>query len=300
MAQLTMAQARSYVANLLDIDVSSGDGPTNVLNALNIAGRRVWEARPWFGREVDTVLFTVAPYTTGTATFTLASTAVVGVGTTWVAGMTGRKIALGIGSPWYRFTQTGATTGTIPTGGYAETTASGTTYSMFQDELDLPSTAETILAVNLFSARYRGGMKRATTAVLDDLYFVNPSLGVPYAWAPTLEVTGGIRRIRVTPIPDAIYRMRVRYVAAFTDLAAVGDLCVLGQNRERAWLLAACLEAQRVSDSKPVTNETEVQAAIQEAWIKEQATSPTVIRRTPLGSGAGGGGIFINDDRPFG
>ena len=58
MAQMSNDAARSYIANSLDIDVSAGDGPTNVLQAMNLGGLRVWEARPWFGRRVEADLST--------------------------------------------------------------------------------------------------------------------------------------------------------------------------------------------------------------------------------------------------
>lgn len=297
MAQLTNTQVRSYIGSLLDIDVSSGDGPTLVLAAMNQGGRRVWEARSWFGREVTADLFTVAPYATGTVALAQAGTTVTGTGTTWVTGMTGRKIAIpGIGSPWYRFTYVSGTSGTIPTGGYAETTVTASTYSIFQDELDLATTAETIKGVWLYSSLYQGRMLSRTETQMDD-NLVNPTTGVPATWAPVQSLTAGVRRLRVSPVPDAIYRLRVKYLSAFTDVAADSSTCVLGSNRERAWILASCLEAQRGGDAKAVTSEDEVQAAIEEAWIKEQAASPMIARRVPVGGRRGRGGFgYINDD----
>jgi len=94
------AQVRSYIAAMLDIDVASGDGPTLVLNAMNLGGRRVWESHSWYGREVTTDLALVAPYSTGTVAIAHGGTALTGTGTTWTEAMTGRKIAVGgIGNP---------------------------------------------------------------------------------------------------------------------------------------------------------------------------------------------------------
>jgi hypothetical protein len=296
---LTHAQAQVALASMLDLP-QTGDWATHLTNFLNRGGRRVWEARRWFGRDVSTIVFTAAPYRTGTATFTLAGTSVSGTGTTWTAAMTGRKIALATGSPWYIFTRSSDTAGTIPTGGYAEATATDSTYVIFADEYDLAATAETILDVSIFHSRMRGSMERMTEEAMDDLYFTNPTVGTPLLWAPTLSTTAGTRRFRVAPIPDAIYRLRVRYLAAYTDLSAAGDFCVLGANRERAWLLASALEAQRAGDSRPVTNDDEVQAAIEECWQKEQAQAPMVIRRSPVGGGGSRGVFYVNDDNVVG
>jgi len=202
--------------------------------------------------------------------------------------MSGRKIAVGgIGQPWYRFTQTAATTGTIPTGGYAEATVTASTYSIFDDELDLPTTAETIRGVWLYSAIYDGQLTQMTQAAMDN-HLVTSRNGTIYAWAPTLSTTEGTRRIRVLPIPNAIGRVRVEYVSAWTNIEANSGESQLSGNRERAWILASALEAQRGSDVKKVTTDEEVLVAIETAWTKDQAVSPQVVRRTPLGHGMGG------------
>lgn len=284
---MTNAQILTYVASMLDLDIQSGNGATLLLNAANIGGRRCWTAKPWYGREVSTDLFMVAPYSTGTVAIAQAGTALTGTGTTWTAAMTGRKIAVnGIGRPWYRFTRTGNTTGTIPTGGYAEATETAATYSIFDDELDLPTTAETIRGVWLYSSIYDGRLTQMTQAQMDDL-LVTSRNGTVYAWAPTLSTTAGTRRIRVLPIPNAIGRVRVEYVSAWTDVASDSNTSQLGANRERAWILATALEAQRGADVKQVTSDAEVQMAIEECWTKEQAASPVVVRRVPIGGGFG-------------
>ncbi len=293
MSQLTNAQARSYIANSLDIDVSAGDGPTNVLNAMNLAGLRVWEARPWFGREVEADLTTVAPYTTGTVAFVQGSASITGTGTTWTAAMTGRKISTGTGQPWYRFTYISGTTGTI-NDAYAEASNATAKYTIFQDELDLASTAETIKGVWLYSAYFGSEMQRMTFDQMRSR-FVNFYASTPCAWAPTMSQTAGIRRIAIAPIPDAVYRLNAVYEAAFTEVTIGGALCVLGLNRQRAWLLASMYEAQRLGDAKQVVSDAEVEAAIEQAWNKEQAQSPVTIRRTPVGRRSSRFGNLMRD-----
>lgn len=290
----TLATARTELGAMLDIDVTTGNGPTYAKNWLNRGGQRVWTSRPWFGRVVETTIFTVAPYSTGTASFTQAGTSVTGSGTTWASTFTGRKIALGIGSPWYRFTRSSDTAGTIPTGGYAEATVADSPYAIFQDEYDLAATAETIVSVGIYAVY--PGLARSTDAKLDDIALVHPATGRPRIWAPVLSQTAGTRRFRLYPIPDAIYRLRVKYLSAFTDLSADGDTCVLGAHRERAWLLASALEAQRQGDARPVTTDAEVEAAIELAWTKEQASSPVVVRRTLVGGRHNAPHHYINDD----
>lgn len=297
MMQFSVAKAQAYIANLLDIDTQSGDGAANLLNAMNLGGLRVWEARPWFGRDVDTTLSTEAPYVTGTIAVSQSGTSVTGTTTVWTTGFTGRKLTKGIGSPWYRFTRTGNTTGTIATP-WAEASETVSAYSLFQDELDLPSTAETITAVEIQQPWPR--MEQRTQEQMDRDYYVNQQQGIPRVWGPTETQTTGIRRIRVSPVPNAIYRIRVRYLAAWTDLVGPNDMCVLGTNRQRAWLLASTLEAQRSGDARIVTSDAEVEAAIQEAWTKEQATSPLVVRRMPVGGRGIAAPMYWTDDTTVG
>ena len=290
MAQMSNAAVRAYIANALDIDVSQGDGPANVLQAMRLGGIRVWEARSWYGREVEEDLATVAPYVTGTATFTQGSASVTGSGTTWTALMSGRKISLGNGQPWYRFTRTGGTTGTL-SDVYAETTATAVGYAIYQDEIDLSSIAETVKSMWIYSAYYSGELDRMTFDQMRSR-FVNVYQRTPQSWAPAMSQTAGIRRIILSPVPDAIYRVNAVYETSFTEITIGSGMCVLGLNRQRAWLLASMYEAQRLGDAKQVVSDAEVEAAIEQAWVKEQAQSPVVIRRTPIGRRGGIGNLY--------
>lgn len=297
---LTHSAARQKLAAMLDIDVeSNSDFRQHCTDWLNAGGRRVWESCDWFGRKVETIVSTVAPYVTGSITTTQGSASITGSTTVWTTAMTGRKIALGIGNPWYRFTYVSGTSGTLGTT-YAEASGSGLAYSIFQDEFDLPSDAEAVVDVSLVSAIYRGQMRRMTEMQMDDSRYVNPSSGPPFGWAPTLDQTANVRRIRVTPVPDSVYRLRVLYVKAYTDLVGDGDISVLyvgtAANRERAWMLASALEAQRSADVRQVTSDGEVIAAISEAYKGEQQQTNSVVRRVPLGSGVQRGLFYVNDD----
>jgi len=283
-AQLTRAQIRAQVAAMCGVNNDSGsDSRTYLDQDINTAGKRVWVARPWRERVVETILFTVAPYTAGTVDLTQGSTSVTGSGTTWTTAFTGRKLALAIGRPWYRFTRTGDTTGTIPTGGYAEATVTASPYGIFQDEIDLTTTMDVINEASVLSEARRGGMMETTESDLDQRWYVHGATGIPAMFAPVMETTAGTKRIRVWPIPDTVYRIRVRGLASFTDMTSDSDLCVLGPDKERALILAAALEVQRRGDSRPVTSDAEVEKAIAEQWEAEAPQQPLSVTRRPMG-----------------
>ncbi len=297
MAQQTFTQMVGHVGAALDLDVSSGsEGETSVKQLLNWAARRIWTSRPWYERRAEAILTLVAPYSTGTATFTLDSTAVTGSGTTWAASFSGRKIALGYGRPWYRFTRTGNTTGTIPQA-YAEATAAASNYVIFDDEVDVSSTCDIITAVHILNEN--GGLTGMSEAKMDEGAYVHAAVGIPRVFSQTDSTTAGTRRIRVWPIPDQAYRLRVHYFKSYTDMSSASDLCALGPNKERLLYKAALLEGQTLSDARVTTSEEEVEALIERAWRDQQDRAPLSYKKMPFDAMAGSYGAWLDSTNAF-
>jgi hypothetical protein len=223
---------------------------------------------------------TVAPYTTGTVAFVQGSASIVGTGTAWTAAMTGRKIATAIGGPWYRFTYVSATTGTLAQV-YAEASNATSSHIIFQDEFDLPVAMEVIKSANLLGvAPRRGDLGQVTEEGMDARGYVHGALGPPLVYAPTLVINDGFTRIRVYPIPDTIYRIRVRGLRSFKEMTSDADLPLLGPRKEQALILATCLEAQRRGDGRAVTSDAEVEKAITDAWRSEEPQQPLSVTRS--------------------
>lgn len=82
---------------------------------------------------------TVAPYETGTVTATNGSKTITGSGTTFTAGMVGRKIRMGSENAYYRIAAFVSTTEVTLEAAYQGTTASGKTFSIYKDEYRLPA-----------------------------------------------------------------------------------------------------------------------------------------------------------------
>ena len=80
-----------------------------------------------------------ARYNTGTVSATAASTSITGSGTTWVTGMTGRKIKINGNSNIYTFTFVTATTATISPAFSGDNNTSGAGYTIFDDDYSLTS-----------------------------------------------------------------------------------------------------------------------------------------------------------------
>ena len=80
---------------------------------------------------------TVAAYTTGTVAVTEGLTTVTGTGTTFTAAMVGRKFRAGSDTAYYVIAAFVSTTEVTLEAAYQGTTATGATYSIYQDEYRL-------------------------------------------------------------------------------------------------------------------------------------------------------------------
>jgi hypothetical protein len=102
----------------------------------------------WTRLKGETTLQTTAIYETGTVAITNGLTALTLTGGTWTAAMTGREIRLQEDDPFYLFTRTGATTGTIERA-YEGETVTEATYRIFQRIYALPSDLGSIKSLKI-------------------------------------------------------------------------------------------------------------------------------------------------------
>jgi hypothetical protein len=295
---LTRTQMVGELGSWLEVPTASGsEGETTLIRCLDWGFRRVWYSRFWPERATVIQLYTAGPYSTGTCDFTNLSTAVTGTGTTWTAAMTGRKIAKSLSSPPYVFTRTASTTGTIaPATGYAEATSLLSGYTIYADELDIATDVDVIYSVECLRFDYGGQMTKVPEDSLDQGLLVHGVTGIPTRYAQTREATAGTKRIRVFPIPDQVYRLRVRYWKSYTDMTGASSTCPLGANKEMLGMKAAALYAQNLSDVRPVTSEAEVAALIDQVWKDQQEAVPMGFTREAFDSRISTGGLFLNSD----
>lgn len=268
---LTAAQLISEVETL--IELSGTDIDTSVGRYLNLAGRELWCARLWDEKKKEVILLTVAPYTTGTVTITNASTTLTGSGTTFTSAMVGRKFCLATGGPFYRISAYVSATQLTLARAYQETTASGSGFTIYQDEYDVATDLDVITSVNLNYTRDRGQLRSVTESELDTSSYATSAVTAPQAFAPTVETTAGTYRIRIWPIPDQVYAMRVLYLKGWTDIATT-DVSGLGSNKDRLLLYATTLLAQKIPGCRQATSEAEVAALTEKVWREQQSQIP--------------------------
>lgn len=177
----------------------------------------------WSRQNVQTILQTVAPYSTGTVALTNGSTAVTLTSGTWTSGMTGRAFRVVGGSEFYELTYGSATTGTLDRA-YEGATATGAAYKIFQHVYPLPSDCR-LLEDDAFSTFDLGPLVRYTRAQLNASFPDRTTVGTPQAWAAYMDDSSSPPRMQVElyPVPELAVGIPLSYVAEATTPTASGS-----------------------------------------------------------------------------
>jgi hypothetical protein len=158
---------------------------------------------PWKRQEGETVLQSPASYATGTITATQGSNAIVGVGTTWTAAMTGRRIRIANASEYYQFTYVSVTTATLDRG-YEQPSAALLAYRIDQAVFLLPATCRILRGVKpLHNSSHP--LEHMTPAELDAWAPKRTSYGTPEVYVPSFDAATDPPQLQVElyPIPDS-------------------------------------------------------------------------------------------------
>lgn len=214
--------------SLDEIDGFIGDRYTQILDAI-----------PWTRRDAQTTIQTVAPYLTGTVTLTAASAAVTGSGTTWTAGMSGRRFTIPGRNETYTFTYLSATTGTLDRA-YEGTTAAGSGYQILQAVYALPADYRLPRAVR--NAQL-GPMERIDRQ--DANAAIGVQTGAPQWHRLTYDNTSDPPRaqIELFPAPDSVTSVVVEYTADETLFTSSTSRTLL------PWLRPSCLTDGVLADA---------------------------------------------------
>jgi hypothetical protein len=266
----SLSDLADSVAAVISTGMRQGDPMrTQIIGWINQACRTIAYAFPWDERRDEQRIVTAAPYSTGTVTFTQDSTAITFSGATLVAGMVGRKISLGVGQPYYRIASVNTGAGTaVLSDEYEEATVAGSTYTIYQDEYDLAETTHSVETAALFQAGKWNPMGRYEQREFEGVY-LGGSSGSPACWGITTSTTVGTVRVVVNPVPDKVYRIGVRYLKTWTDLAGPSDLYTrsLPVDVEELIVDRALRWAPKIEGSRRVMSDTEFRKELTRTWI---------------------------------
>lgn len=279
MARLSYKQLVDQVCSDLHLDSTPGsEDETTVKRSVNFAGRYIATAFDWPELMVETILTTVAPYSTSTATFTQNSTSVTGGATTWT-GFAGRKMALSYNAPFYRISTVGGVASITLARAYLEATATNSTYVIYQDEYDTTTAVDSIRAANLLLTSSVGPMLAVSQSQIDSESTVQTTAGKPLAIGLCSATTTGTKRIRLTPVPDTVYAILLHYKTAWVNLEAPSATPVLDEDKDSLIISVAEVFAQRPADNRPITSYQQADELIALYWSKNKPHGPLTFRK---------------------
>ena len=266
---LTNQQLQDELAVILGTGARSGDAlRTSFQRWINNACKKIAYAHAWDQRRREQIIITVAPYSTGTAAVTILGTTVTCTGSTLVSGMAGRKFALAIGGPYYRITSVNVGAGTFVIPAYQEATVTASAFVIFQDEYDLAATTHTVEDVTCIKDTFTGPVCYTEQRNVNSMDYVGSSTARPIAWAIVTSTAVGTPRIRLLPIPDAIYRICIRYLTTWVAMSTNADLYTdsLPEDVEELIIDRALRWAPRVEGSRRVMTDEEFRRELQMIW----------------------------------
>jgi hypothetical protein len=184
--------------------------PFHVLNnAINTAYEKILSARRWRGLNVESTVAVDGPITAGTVAIARGATTVTLTGAAWSLAANGRKFRITGQRVWYVLTWNSATAGELDRP-FEDETQTAASYSLFQDEYEVPADCGVLLKVKDVRTGYP-----LTKVDPDWITANNPSLmqlSDPVAWAPATSTTqSDVKRVAFYPVPIRPLSLQVKY-----------------------------------------------------------------------------------------
>ena len=197
---------------------------------------------PWFRQNIQAVLVTRAPYTTGTVSVNTGANTVTLAGGQWNPGMVNIWFRIAGQSTYYRFNYLSDTVGNIGRP-YSGANVVGAGYSIFQTIYPLPSDCR-LLDDDAFAAA-GGQLTRFTHEQLNASDPTRALVGAPQAWASYMDDTSvpPLQQVEIWPVPDQAYPLPFTYQSTGGDLASESQIL-------QVWMQPAALHEGIVSRIK--------------------------------------------------
>jgi hypothetical protein len=179
--------------------IGSSVDPDLLRTFVNDRIEQICRAFPWTRLKQQSILQTVAEYTTGTVSIVAGATAGTGSLTAFTSPMTGRFIRLANLLPPYTFTFVSPTSFTIdrPFEGPDDLVAAG--FKIYKSLFELPSTLESI--VNLRNLHLGYDINEETREWLDRNAASRTAYGEPAVYVPAEDSATGLQQIELYPAP---------------------------------------------------------------------------------------------------
>lgn len=232
---------RTLAMMIANVQRKVGAGPSiprlEIMQALNTAHLEIHGAYdwPWAYKEVN--INVNPPYSTGTVSVALNSTAVTGVGTTWDVSWTNKRIRLANGQDWLVASIGGVGTLTLAQPYHGETALSGETYTIYQDVYQMPADFEPGKDLTVVSSGGRDRMRHVPRMSME----TDGTSG----YADYGRDSTGRHLIRISPEPSGVDVLRLVYKARPADFSALTSTSWLPQSYQDILELMAESEVKR-------------------------------------------------------
>lgn len=101
---------------------------------------------------------------------------------------------------------------------YEGSTATATSYEIWQNVYSIPSDARTIINIRRINSGFE--LVKVSSGDLDESFPDRPTLADPKYWAPLGRDTSNVQRVEVYPIPDAARGLVIRYIEETPTLSS--------------------------------------------------------------------------------
>lgn len=264
---------------------------TSFTRWINQVCRRIAYAYPWDEMRSDQKVVTIAPYVTGNVDVSNGSPNLTFHGSTLVAGMVGRKFALTQGGPYYRILSVNTGAGTaVLTENYIGATALASAFVIYQDEYDLATGTHAVEDVQVIDNQvWYPPLRLFEQRELDAVDYLGRTTGRPSGLGIVTPTTVGTPRVRFVPVPDAVYRVNVRYLRKWTALSASSDLYTtqgLPEDVESLIIDGALRWAPRVEGTRQVLSDDQWRHQLSIIWGAHKPNPYQGGSRRGIGRGA--------------
>ena len=192
---------------------------------VNEAMRDIMQARYWRCREKEWSFQTVAPYSTGTVTIDAGTpTIVTGSGTSWSSSNVTAALArfrITNANNYYFVSTVDSATQLTLSSAHDSSAAAGSTYEIVQDIYNLGSDVDAIRSVRQFTSPLYIPIGEDT--VMDEWQPDPTSDGSPHVVLFFGRNASGLVQVRLYPIPDSKFTVRLKGWRTFADMSADAD-----------------------------------------------------------------------------
>lgn len=188
--QFRMRQSKTPAGASVDPDVLDG--------LINDTIERFCRAFPWSRLKQQSILQTVAEYTTGTISIAEGATSGTGTDTVFTTDMTGRFIRISNLLPPYTFTYVSPTSFTIDRP-FESDSLTDAGYKIYKSIFALPATLESIVSLRNMTWGY--DLNEETREWLDRNAAARYAYGQPAVYVPAEDSADGLQQIELYPAP---------------------------------------------------------------------------------------------------